>query len=153
MDAKDLKAGVMGFVCSRLFVFLYPFFFLFLLFFLFFFRIIGICFTQATTSFVCIFQLELRDVKHLWQNERAESEAEVEVMCDEVRQVLHRVLTANQATGPLTEAGEGDLLTSLRALNKLCANTKGTHITTFITFLFFYYLFNLLCPQAGRRTQ
>ncbi|ELR18484.1 BTB/POZ domain containing protein [Acanthamoeba castellanii str. Neff] len=41
-------------------------------------------------------------------------------MGDEVRQVLHRVLTANQATGPLTEAGEGDLLTSLRALNKLC---------------------------------
>jgi hypothetical protein len=48
-------------------------------------------------------------------------------MGDEVRQALHRVLTANQATGgPLTEAGEGDLLTSLRALNKLCANTKGT---------------------------
>lgn len=65
-------------------------------------------------------------------------------MGDEVRQVLHRVLTANQATGPLTEAGEGDLLTSLRALNKLCANTKGTHITTFITFIIYLSIYLLL---------
>ena len=78
-------------------------------------------------------------------------------MGDEVRQALHRVLTANQATGELlTEAGEGDLLTSLRALNKLCANTKGKHYDLLITDFYYYYsylLYLLGCAQAGRRTQ